>query len=55
MKQYLWNNHIFFYQAAKAEADCSTALDLEPQNLKALFRRAQARKVTLLCDLDQHF
>ncbi|XP_064614631.1 LOW QUALITY PROTEIN: sperm-associated antigen 1-like [Liolophura sinensis] len=32
-------------EPAKAEVDCTTALDLEPQNVKALFRRAQARKM----------
>jgi len=29
---------------AKAEADCTTCINLEPRNAKALFRRAMARK-----------
>jgi hypothetical protein len=33
-------------QAEKAAEDCKKALDLEKDNVKALFRRAQARKVT---------
>ncbi|ETW04897.1 hypothetical protein H310_04004 [Aphanomyces invadans] len=32
-------------QAALAEVDCSTVLQLDPVNVKALFRRAQARMV----------
>ncbi|XP_077990089.1 sperm-associated antigen 1-like [Glandiceps talaboti] len=31
-------------QPLKAETDCSTALGLEPDNIKAYFRRGQARK-----------
>ena len=32
-------------QPQEAAADCTTALGLEKENVKALFRRAQARKV----------
>ena len=35
-------------QAALAEGDCNKALELEPHNIKALYRRALARKVRLL-------
>ena len=33
------------FQPRKAEEDTTKALDLEPQNVKALYRRALARKV----------
>ena len=32
-------------QGKKAEEDCSKALLIEKDNVKALFRRAQAKKV----------
>ena len=33
------------FQPFEAEEDCTQALSLEKDNVKALFRRAQARKV----------
>jgi len=40
-----YNGLMFVLQAKMAEEDCSRALNLETDNVKALFRRAQARKV----------
>lgn len=39
---------LYHFQAKEAEADCSKALAVEKDNVKALFRRAQARKVGVL-------
>jgi hypothetical protein len=42
----LHNNLLYFFsQPEEAEADCTKALTLEKDNVKAMFRRAQARKV----------
>ena len=37
--------YIRINQPEKAEEDCTKALSLEKDNVKALFRRAQAKKV----------
>ena len=37
---------ILIPQPEGAEGDCSRALELEPDNIKALYRRGVARKVT---------
>ena len=40
--------HVLTFQAVKAESDCTRVLEVEADNVKALFRRAQARKVDCL-------
>ena len=37
---------LYTIQPRSAEEDCNVALTLEPQNVKALYRRALARKVS---------
>jgi len=44
------NSTDFLPKAREAEEDCSMALHLEPKNVKALYRRGLARKVSF-CEM----
>ena len=47
-KTLIYRYNFSLLQAWEAEADCTKALSIEKDNVKALFRRAQARKVNAL-------